>query len=94
VAKAPGMRGGGVRVGGGEQHVREVRGGAVLLARVPSRGLEGAQGRVRGGAIGRSSSGTGRRHRTMTPAGPPDSRVVAGKGHCTACPPCLICARL
>jgi hypothetical protein len=42
------VRGGGMRVGGGEQRVRSMRGGAVLLARVPAHGLEGAQAGVRG----------------------------------------------
>jgi hypothetical protein len=40
------MRGGGMRVGGGEWRLRTVRGGAVLLARVPAHGLEGAQAGV------------------------------------------------
>jgi hypothetical protein len=43
-----GMRGGGMRVGGGEQRVRSMPGGAVLLARVPAHGLEGAQASVHG----------------------------------------------
>jgi hypothetical protein len=43
------MRCGGMRIGGGEQRVRAMRGGAVLLARVPARGLEGAQAGVHGG---------------------------------------------
>jgi hypothetical protein len=47
VRGAGGLRGGGMRVGGGEQRVRAVQGGAVLLARVPAPGLEGAQGCVR-----------------------------------------------
>ncbi len=34
------VRCGGMRVGGGEQHVRAMPGDAVLLARVPARGLE------------------------------------------------------
>ncbi len=38
-----------MRVGGGEQRVRAVRGDAVLLSRVPARGLEGAQADVHGG---------------------------------------------
>ena len=42
------VRGGGMHVGGGEQRVRAVRGGAVLLARVPAHGLEGAQAGVQG----------------------------------------------
>jgi hypothetical protein len=42
------MRGGGMRVGGGEQRVRSMPGGAVLLARVPAHGLEGAQAGVHG----------------------------------------------
>jgi hypothetical protein len=42
------VRCGGVRVGGGEQRVLSMRGGAVLLARVPARGLEGAQAGVHG----------------------------------------------
>ncbi len=42
------VRGGGMRVGGGEQHVRAVQGGAVLLAREPAHGLEGAQAGVHG----------------------------------------------
>jgi hypothetical protein len=40
---------GGMRVGGGEQRVLSMPSGAVLLARVPARGLEGAQASVRGG---------------------------------------------
>jgi hypothetical protein len=45
VAKAAGARCGGtrMRIGGGEQRVLSMRGGAVLLARVPAHGLEGAQ---------------------------------------------------
>jgi hypothetical protein len=56
------VRGGGMRVRGGEQRVRAVRGGAVLLTRVPAGGLEGAQAGVRdvwcvvstGGALSRA----------------------------------------
>ena len=43
------VRGGGMRVGGGEQRVLSTRGGAVLLARVPAHGLEGAQAGLHGG---------------------------------------------
>jgi CPA2 family monovalent cation:H+ antiporter-2 len=43
------VRGGGMRVGGGEQRVLSMPGGAVLLARVPAHGLEGAQAGVHGG---------------------------------------------
>jgi hypothetical protein len=43
------MRGGRMRVGGGEQRVLSMPGGAVLLARVPAHGLEGAQAGVHGG---------------------------------------------
>jgi tetratricopeptide (TPR) repeat protein len=45
------VRLGGMRVGGGEQRVRSMPGGAVLLARVPAHGLEGAQAGVRGTAM-------------------------------------------
>jgi hypothetical protein len=44
-----------MHVGRGEQRVRAMPGGAVLLARVPARGLEGAQAGVRGGTHGLSS---------------------------------------
>jgi hypothetical protein len=44
------VRGGGMRVGGGEQRVLSMPGGAVLLARVPAHGLEGAQAGLHGGA--------------------------------------------
>ena len=43
------MRGGRVCVRGGEQRLCAVPGGAVLLARMPARGLEGAQAGVRSG---------------------------------------------
>ena len=43
------MRVGWMRVGGGEQRVLSMPGGAVLLSRVPARGLEGAQAGVHGG---------------------------------------------
>ncbi len=56
------VRGGGMRVGGGEQRVRAVRGGAVLLSRVPAHGLEGAQAGVCGSASISSLARSGRRH--------------------------------
>jgi hypothetical protein len=40
---------GGMRVGGGEQRVLSMPGGAVLFARVPAHGLEGAQADLHGG---------------------------------------------
>jgi hypothetical protein len=43
------VRGGGMRVGGCQQRVLSMPGGAVLLARVPALGLEGAQAGVHGG---------------------------------------------
>jgi hypothetical protein len=53
------VRGGGMRVTGGEQHVLSMPGGAVLLARVPAHGREGAQAGVHGGtamSIGESEA--------------------------------------
>jgi hypothetical protein len=43
------VRSGGMRIGGGEQRVLSILGGAVLLAPVPAHGLEGAQAGVHGG---------------------------------------------
>ncbi len=85
-----GLRGGGMRVGGGEQRVLSMRSGAVLLARVPAHGLEDAQaavhaaGRKAAGGISVSKSGSNRSPRLETDT---EWRSSA-RSRCARSPPC------